>query len=118
MELLGHIAEMHYSYVARARNLMSSPGAQLARDMQSPERIAAVERGPSLTLDQALADLELARQHALAFLAEVTPDQMTIGGIHQALGPMTVREVFSRTITGHARNHLNQLRETRAQLEA
>jgi hypothetical protein len=37
--------------------------------------------------------------------------------VHQALGPMTVRDVFSRTISGHARNHLNQLRETRAQLE-
>jgi hypothetical protein len=117
MELLGHIAEMHYSYVARARNLMAHPGAPLARDMQSPERIGAVERGPTLTVEQALEDLERARQYALAFLDELTPENMTIGGVHQALGPMTVRDVFSRTISGHARNHLNQLRETRAQLE-
>jgi hypothetical protein len=117
MELLGHVAEMHYSYVARARNLMASPGAQLARDMDSPERIAAVEQGPGLSLDEALADLDKARVYALAFLDELKPDEMTISGVHQALGPMTVREVFSRTIVGHARNHLNQLRATRVLVE-
>ena len=39
MELLGHTADMHYSYVARAERLIASAGAPLARDMQSPERI-------------------------------------------------------------------------------
>jgi hypothetical protein len=116
MELLGHVAEMHYSYVARAENLIASPGAELGRDMESPERIAAVELGPTLTLDQALAQLDEARRFALAFLDRLTPEQMMIAGSHRALGPMTVRDVFARTITGHARNHLNQLRETRQQL--
>ncbi len=116
MELLGHIAEMHYSYVARAQNLMDSPGAELARDMQSPERIEAVQRGPTLSLEEALSQLEQARQHALAFLDRVAPEQMSVGGIHSSLGPMTVRDVFSRTIIGHARNHLNQLRAARDQV--
>jgi hypothetical protein len=113
MELLGHIAEMHYSYVARAEQLIASPGAELARDMDSPERLAAVERGPALSLEEALDDLDRAREHALAFLARLTPDEMAIAGNHRALGPMTVRDVFARTIVGHARNHLAQLRATR-----
>jgi hypothetical protein len=61
--------------------------------------------------------LDQARQHALAFLARLTPEELTIAGHHQALGPMTVREVFARTIVGHARNHLEQLRATREQVE-
>jgi len=116
MELLGHVAEMHYSYVARAENLIASPGAELARDMESPERIAAVEQGPTRSLEEALTQLEKARTYALAFLDRLTPEQMTIEGSHRSLGPMTVRDVFARTITGHARNHLNQLRATREQV--
>ena len=116
MELLGHVAEMHYSYVARAENLIASPGAELARDMESPERISAIQQGPTRSLDEALARLEEARAYALAFLDRLTPEQMTIAGSHSALGPMTVRDVFSRTITGHARNHLNQLREIRGRV--
>lgn len=116
MELLGHVAEMHYSYVARAEQLIASPGAPLARDMESPERLAAIAQGPALGLDEVLVQLDQARQHALAFLERLTPQEMAIAGHHQALGPMTVREVFARTIVGHARNHLEQLRTTRKQV--
>lgn len=116
MEILGHVAEMHYSYVARAERLMASPGAELARDMQSPERIEAIERGRVATIEETLARLEEARQHALAFLDRVRPEQMAIQGHHRSLGPMTVRNVFERTIVGHARSHLEQLRQTRQQL--
>jgi len=118
LELLGHIAEMHYSYVARAENLIASPGAELGRDMQSPERLAAVDEGPSRSLEEALGRLDEARQHALAFLDRLAPEEMTIAGNHRALGPMTVRDVFARTIVGHARNHLEQLRATRDQVAA
>jgi hypothetical protein len=117
MELLGHVAEMHYSYVARAENLMASPGAPLARPMDQPDRLNGIAQGSAGSLDEALARLEDARLHALAFLDRVTPEQMSIQGHHSALGDMTVRDVFDRTIVGHARNHLNQLRETRRQVE-
>ena len=116
MELLGHVAEMHYSYVTRAEQLIATPGAPLGRDMESPERIAAVEEGPAQTLEEILFKLEEARQHALSFLDRLTPSEMAILGHHQALGPMTVRDVFARTIVGHARNHLEQLRATRKQV--
>lgn len=117
MELLGHIAEMHYSYVARAEKLIASPGAPLARPMDAPERLEGVGQGRASSLEDALARLEEARLHALAFLARVTPEQMAIQGHHSGLGPMTVRDVFDRTIAGHARNHLEQLRQTRRQVE-
>lgn len=117
MEILGHAAELHYSYVARAERLIATGNAPLARDMESPERIGAIEEGRAANLDEALSRLEAARLHALAFLERVTPEQMAIQGHHQALGPMTVRDVFARTIVGHARNHLNQLREARRQLQ-
>src|SRR5438874_9366387 len=116
MEILGHVAEMHYSYVARAEQLIASPGAELARDMEAPERLAAVAQGPTLSLEEALDALDQARQYALAFLERLTPEEMTISGHHQAHGPMTVRDVFARTIVGHARNHLAQLRATRVQV--
>lgn len=117
MEILGHAAELHYSYVARAERLIATGDSPLARDMEAPERIRAIQEGRVATLDEALSRLEAARLHAVAFLARVTPEQMAIQGHHQALGPMTVRDVFARTIVGHARNHLNQLRETRRQLQ-
>jgi hypothetical protein len=117
MELLGHVAEMHYSYVERAERLIAAPGAPLARDMESPERLDAIAQGPTLSLDDVFRQLEDARQHALAFLQRLTPDQMAIAGHHSALGPMTVRDVFARTIVGHARNHLEQLRATRKAVE-
>jgi hypothetical protein len=116
MELLGHVAEMHYSYVARAEQLIASPGAELARDMDAPERLAAVEDGPTRSLDEALDALEQARRYALAFLERVTPVEMAVAGYHRTHGPMSVRDVFARTIVGHARTHLAQLRATRAQV--
>ncbi len=117
MEILGHVAEMHYSYVARAENLIATPGAPLGRDMQSPERLAGIEQGAAGSLEEALEQLDRAREYALAFLERLRADQMPIAGHHQALGPMTVRDVFARTIVGHARNHLEQLRATRRQVE-
>ena len=116
MELLGHVAEMHYSYVARAEQLIASPGAELARDMESPERLAAIGEGVNASLDEALGRLDQARHYALAFLDRLQPDEMAIAGQHRSLGPMTVRDVFARTIVGHARNHLEQLRATRQQV--
>ena len=113
MELLGHVAEMHYSYVARARNLIAHPGAELARDMESPERIGALHDGATVTLEMALGRLDEARHFALAFLDTLKPADVGIEGFHRSLGQMTVRDVFGRTIVGHARNHLEQLRETR-----
>lgn len=117
MELLGHIAEMHYSYVSRAETLIAAPGAPLARAMDSPERLEGIAEGNAGSFEEALARLEEARLHALAFLDRVTAEEMAIQGHHSALGPMTVRDVFDRTIVGHARNHLNQLRATRRQVE-
>jgi hypothetical protein len=116
MEILGHVAEMHYSYVARGENLMAHPGAELARPMESPERLEGIDLGRAATLDDALARLEEARLHALAFLDRVTDEELAIQGRHQALGPMAVRDVFDRTIVGHAHNHLEQLRRTREQV--
>ena len=116
MELLGHVAEMHYSYVARAERLMASPGTPLARPMDSPERLEGIGRGLSGSLDDALAQLDAARLHALAFLERLTPEEMAIQGHHASLGQLTVRDVFDRTIVGHARNHLDQLRRTREQV--
>lgn len=116
MEILGHVAEMHYSYVARAENLIAHPGAQLGRDMDSPERLEGIGRGRRAGLEEALDALEQARLHATAFLDGLTAEQMTIQGNHRALGPMTVRDVFSRTIVGHARNHLDQLRKALEQV--
>ena len=118
MELLSHIAEMHYSYAARGDNLIANPGAALSRPMDSPDRLAGIARGPEETLDQALAELDEARQYAIGWLETVQPDQLVIKGYHDSHGPMTVRDVFERTIVGHARNHLNQLRETRRQVES
>ena len=116
MELLGHVAEMHYSYVARAKHLIAHPGAELARDMESPERIGAIHDGATVTLEMALGRLDEARHFALAFLDTLKPAEVGIEGFHRALGQMTVRDVFGRTIVGHARNHLEQLRETRRRL--
>ena len=116
MELLGHIAEMHYSYVARAENLIASPGAPLARPMDSPERLGGIDEGRAGSVEGALARLEEARLYALDFLERVTEEDLAIQGHHSGLGPMTVRDVFDRTIVGHARNHLEQLRRTREQV--
>lgn len=116
MELLGHVAEMHYSYVARAERLIASPGAELGRDMQSPERLEGIESGRAASLAEAVAHLEEARRHALAFLERVSADDLAIQGHHQSLGPMTVRDVLARTIVGHARNHLEQLHRTLQQV--
>jgi hypothetical protein len=117
MELLSHIAEMHYSYAARGDNLIANPGAPLSRPMDAADRLAGVAKGPRLTLDEALAELDAARRYAISWLAEVPPDKLVIQGHHDTHGDMTVRDVFERTIVGHARNHLSQLRETRARVE-
>lgn len=118
MELLSHIAEMHYSYAARGDNLIANPGAALSRPMDSADRLAGIARGPEETLDQALAELDAARQYAISWLEAVPSEKLVIQGHHDSHGQMTVRDVFERTIVGHARNHLNQLRETRCQVES
>lgn len=118
MELLGHTAEMHYSYVARAERVIATPGAPLGRDMASPERVQAIEGGRTANLEAALAELERARLHVLAFLERLTEEELAKQGNHQRLGPMTVWLVIERTIVGHARNHLEQLQQTQRALLA
>ncbi|MBI4494967.1 MAG: DinB family protein [Chloroflexi bacterium] len=111
MELLGHLAEMHFYHVGRAERLLAT-GVVEGREASQPQRLGGVARGGAATLDELLAWLEEGRQYTLAFLERVSEADLAMEGSHPRLGPTTVGGVVERAVLAHARTHLEQLRQT------
>lgn len=117
-ELAAHSAEI-YSYWARqVSDLKGRSGQPFGRTASDPDRIKFVEDHKSDSLAPLLATIERGASAAAAALRSYSDEEWrTVTGLH-ARGEMTMDAISNLFLAGHAEEHLKQLEETLAKVQA
>jgi hypothetical protein len=112
LETLGHVAEMIPYWLAHCRVLIAAGGdpPSFGRTLESPERLAGVERTEVLELDVLLKELEAAARTAARDIRGMSAADLEKSGLHIRRGLMTVAQVLEVFIVDHAEDHLAQVR--------
>lgn len=112
-DIVGHLLHGEESdWIERTRVILEH-GEQQPFD--SFDRTAMFEKYRGLSLDQLLAAFEQARSNNLATLSEwrITPDKLTLKGMHPALGTVTLSQLLATWVV-HDLNHIGQIVEVMA----
>jgi hypothetical protein len=119
-EVLAHVAEMAPYWVAQIDTLLASPAGPepppFGRTATDTTRIESIGRDRELPAADLLARIDTGLANADARIRELTPDDVSRGGIHGRLGEMTVSGIAERFIVGHLEEHVVQLDEILARL--
>lgn len=112
MQTLAHIVEMIPYWLQHCQMLIAAEGAppRFGRSLDSPERLAGVERGTAANADELLAQLQDEIVTAKRKITNMTPAELAKTGIHVRLGTMTVGDIIDRFIVSHAEEHLAQIK--------
>lgn len=110
VECLAHTAEMIPYWAAQAADVAARdrPGEPFGRVADDPDRIAAVERAQSDTLDDLLARVRSGTAQASATLRAIPDEGWSMSGRHAHRGEMTVREFVDAFLIDHVREHALQ----------
>lgn len=111
MQALGHVVEMIPYWLRHCQTLMAASGEppRFGRTLDSPERLAGVERGAAGDVDELLSALSAEVQTAANAIRGMSTAERNRNGIHPRHGEMTVAEVVETYIVAHAEEHLAQI---------
>lgn len=113
MELLGHLVEMIPFWLHSCQTILAADSPPtFGRSLDAPERLAGVERGVTLALPTALAQLAAEIQQAAVTIRGMSDEQRRKKGSHVVRGELTVAEIIETLIVAHAEAHLAQLQTT------
>ncbi len=112
LQVLGHMVEMLPYWTAQSRQLIDADQPPpFGRALESPERLAGIERGNSAGLVELLQQVQAETRAAAGFIRGLSPEARAKTGIHPRRGPMTVDEIARIFMVEHAEEHLEQVRE-------
>jgi uncharacterized damage-inducible protein DinB len=111
MQTLGHMVEMIPYWLGHCQTLMtaSDEPPRFGRTLDSPERLAGIERGAVGDVDELLRALSAEVQTAADAIRRMSAAERDRTGIHPRHGAMTVAEVVETYIVAHAEEHLAQI---------
>jgi uncharacterized damage-inducible protein DinB len=112
-DIVGHLLHGEESdWIARTRMILEHGDS---RPFDSFNRTAMFEDSQGKTLDQLLAAFAQARARNLDTLAslDITPDKLTLKGLHPSLGSVTLSNLLA-TWAVHDLNHTGQIVEVMA----
>lgn len=112
MQTVGHMAEMIPYWLDHCRTLIAASGEppRFGRTLDSPERLAGVERGAAGTPDEFLRLLDEEVRAAAQAIRQMSAAERAKTGLHLRRGQMTVADVVEVFIVAHAEEHLEQMR--------
>jgi uncharacterized damage-inducible protein DinB len=112
MQTVGHFVEMIPYWLNHCRTLIAATGEppRFGRTLDSPERLAGVERGAAGQPDELLRQLNDEVRAAAQAIRRMSAAERGKKGIHLRRGEMTVAEVIEVFIAAHAEEHLAQVR--------
>jgi len=107
-QIVAHLAEDELTSSWRYRQMIERPGLRLAGfDQELWARLGSYQ---SWNTNDAFEMYRLLREANVRMLAGLAADQWHASGVHEERGEMTV-ESLARHMTGHDRNHLEQIRK-------
>jgi len=115
-QVWAHLAEFGDYWLEQLSQLLndSSTGpVPFGRTRHDEARIAAIESGRSLPVDEHLATIERAAAELRLVLTHLTADDWNRVGLHPTLGEMDVARFLDEFLVGHYSQHADQLDELR-----
>lgn len=107
VEIVAHLAEDELVTSWRYRQMIETPGCALAGfDQELWQRLGRYE---TWSMDEALSMFRSLRQSNLRMLEKLSAEQWDAFGVHAERGRISVRDLAAH-MTGHDRNHLEQIR--------
>jgi hypothetical protein len=112
MQVLGHMVEMIPYWLGHCRTLIAATGEPpvFGRGLDTPERLAGIERGANGNPKELLGLLNVEVNAAALAIRKMSDEERSKRGIHVKLGEMTVAAAVDRFIVAHAEEHLEQIR--------
>ncbi|HZW36174.1 MAG: DinB family protein [Deltaproteobacteria bacterium] len=112
MQVLGHMVEMIPYWLGHCHTLIAATGEPpvFGRGLDTPERLAGIERGASGDPKELLGLLNDEVKAAARAIREMSDADRGKKGIHIRLGEFTVAATVERFIVAHAEEHLEQIR--------
>ena len=111
MQTVGHMAEMIPYWLSHCRTLIAATGEppRFGRTLDSPERLAGVERGAAGAPDEFLRLLDDEVRAAAQAIRRMSAAERGKTGLHPRHSEMTVADVVEVFIVAHAEEHLAQV---------
>lgn len=111
-QVWSHLAEFGSYWHPQLLMIVNGDGAQpvaFGRTKRDPERIAAIERNRSRSVDEQLAVVRADVARYAHTLAQLSADQWSRLGRHETLGEMDLWAFLQHFVTGHYHEHADQL---------
>jgi hypothetical protein len=105
-ELGGHAAELPVAYAQQACALSESPGLEIGREPDNPERLLGAAHLSKADPSEVAEAVWNGVRQAANLLRSIPPAGWQVRGHHHNLGDLTVAEVVEQFIIGHLRDHL------------
>lgn len=118
MESLAHITEFMRYWADEITRLVAQPGINFGRTKEDPYRIAFISNHSQDRLAQIKAALPTSYQHLEKVLTGLQDSDLELTGHHAKFGDRSLDWFIEDFVTGHFRNHLTQLREALAIVQA
>ncbi len=119
MQLTAHAAEIFPYWAKQMTWLRDHAGQPFGRTAADTARIQFVEDHKSDPLESLLAAIQNGAEEASRALSAFSDEEwQRVTGIHAARGEMTMDAMSNLFLAGHAEEHLRQLDETLAKLNA
>lgn len=113
---LAHVGAAQWSHLEVARHMAAGEVVEIPGfDLDAWNEAAVAERA-QWSIEQVLADLEMAQQATFEFLDGLDAEKLEITGSHPALGEMSVGQVL-RVIGLHDGLHRRDLLQLRREME-
>ena len=105
-EIIAHLADVEIVQSWRMRSILGAPGTPIQAFDQDAWVIAGHygKRDPRKSLEQ----FRVLREHNLALLKSLTPEQWKHHGIHSERGEESIQRIVTM-VAGHDLNHLEQV---------
>jgi hypothetical protein len=109
-QVLSHVAEFLPYWVEQFEGVRTQgSGAQFGRTKSTPSRLARIEAGRHIGVEQQMELIDAGVAQAGAFMRGLSPSDLGIVGRHPTLGEMSIAEAVDEFLVRHMEEHAAQL---------
>lgn len=112
MSTLAHLAELLPFWAHEAADLAASPGKQVGRTHEDPDRLGAIEQHRNDSLGATVPRIRTALNQCVATLRAIPEEGWRAAGPHVRGGQVTAAELVERFVVRHAEDHASQIHAT------
>lgn len=112
LENLAHLVELQPYWAKQALYVANNPDQPFGRTHDDPVRVGWIEAHGSDRFPAVRSQLERANREAREILSTIPDGSWSSKGVHSRREVMTLHEITESFLTGHFREHLEQVQKT------